>query len=66
MINNFWVQFYPVVVTDDNNDFSAIQEIYTVQSNLTCVIDICLNGGTCMIGLDKQAGCICTDSYTGI
>ena len=65
IINNFLVEFYPAISTDNNNHFSAYQEIYTVQSNQECIINICLNGGTCLIGIDNKSGCICTDSYTG-
>ncbi len=64
-INNFYVEFYPAVLTDDNNDYLSNQEIYTVQSNQECAVNICLNGGTCLIGIDNQAGCVCTDSYSG-
>ena len=48
-----------------NKNNVKFQDSCIVKSNTNCESNPCLNGGTCVIGMNNLEGCICPESFTG-
>ena len=64
VVNGSEVDFTPAIVINSENS-TEYKQSYNVRSNQLCESIECLNGGTCLVGINDQEGCICMDGFKG-